>query len=424
LILIAGIVAASLAAGIALQVVSPGVIIVAVGVLGLWLLGILLWDFNISRSLMMISTIYLFPLILTFYFALAILVLSLVAGLYKSRLQTLKLLYPMEFFVLLGCGIVALTKTHVSDGYLYFITSVIVPPLVFLVLGNSRKLMGALATWVKVIGVVATIVALAGIYLALTHPNDRIGSTWANAMTINGFYALAFFFCLALFAKADSRKFKAVWLGCAVTVFLGMMFTYTRIAMLAVIFGLMLLMIKFRRIRMWGLLTICFIPLIIPSSMMTRGDIGAVIDISILIRLVAWYKAVGVIAAHPLFGIGFSTWSEIYRSMIPTPILYAQHAHNVYINLILDMGIIGTIAYLTVIYKSMYAFYKTRIYSHHDFSQYCIWVGMLSLLFSCLTDIFIQQYTISLLFWITLALMAKSAEEASEQLVAPEVNVP
>jgi len=39
-----------------------------------------------------------------------------------------------------------------------------------------------------------------------------------------------------------------------------------------------------------------------------------------------------------------------------------------------------------------------------------LWTGMLSLMFACLTDIFIQQFQISLLFWITLALMVREAK--------------
>jgi O-antigen ligase len=188
-----------------------------------------------------------------------------------------------------------------------------------------------------------------------------------------------------------------------------MLFTYTRMAMLAIVFGLGLLVFKYRRLRIWGFIAIALIPLVIPSSMMQRGEMVSMLDISILIRLIAWYKAIFVIADNPLTGIGFSTWKDIYHNMVPLPNLYAQHAHNVYINLFLEIGIIGTLAYIVIIFKSMLLYHLKAVKPKNDMVAFCVLTGMLSLLFACLTDIFIQQYAISLLFWITLALMVKES---------------
>ncbi len=164
---------------------------------------------------------------------------------------------------------------------------------------------------------------------------------------------------------------------------------------------------------MWGFIAIALIPLVIPSSMMHRGEMVSMMDISILIRLIAWYKAIFLIAENPIFGIGFSTWKDIYHSMVPVPNLYAQHAHNVYINLLLEIGVIGTLAYMVVIFKSMLMYHLKAVKPQNDMVAFCVWTGMLSLLFACLTDIFIQQYQVSLLFWITLALMVKESSSSN-----------
>ena len=147
---------------------------------------------------------------------------------------------------------------------------------------------------------------------------------------------------------------------------LGMLFTYTRMAMLAIVFGLALLVFKYRKIRVWGFIAIALIPLVIPSSMMHRGEMVSMMDISILIRLIAWYKAIFLIAENPIFGIGFSTWKDIYHSMVPVPNLYAQHAHNVYINLLLEIGVIGTLAYMVVIFKSMLMYHLKAVKPQND----------------------------------------------------------
>ena len=224
-------------------------------------------------------------------------------------------------------------------------------------------------------------------------------------MTINGFYTVAFFFALALGIKSRVPRNHVLWVLAALLIFLGMMFTYTRIAVVAVVFGLLMLMAKFKRLRLWGLLMLALLPLVIPSSMMKRGEVNSFMDISILIRFVAWYKAAGVIAAHPLTGIGFSTWKALYKDMVPLPMLYAQHTHNVYLNLMVEMGIFGALAYLGIIGASIRNFYRNCVKPRKDLVAYTTMVAVLALLVACLTDIFIQQYTVSLLFWITLALL-------------------
>jgi O-antigen ligase len=406
--------AASLAIGIGLQAQSPGFVVRALGFIGFWIIWIALKGINLRRCLIMVSSMYLLPFEFALYFALALLLLVMVADIKHKDQRQFLIPYPISFLVLTVFGLISLSRSYVEGSSLYFIASIVIPLFSFLVIGNSRKDKPALDIWMRAISIVAIMVAIYGIYIALANPGKRIGSTWSNAMTINGFYALAFFFCLALFFKTPFLVKRIFWLFAACIIFLGMLFTYTRMAMLAIVFGMLLMMYKNKRIRLWGIFAIALIPLIIPSAMLDRGETNSLIDISIFIRLIAWYNATSVILENPVFGIGFSTWKEIYHDMVPLPVLYAQHAHNVYINLLLEIGFFGTLAYLNIIFKSLRRYYIEAVKPGGDMVSYSIWVGMLSLLFSCLTDIFIQQYTVSLLFWITLALMVKEGKMNGE----------
>lgn len=407
------IVLLSLSLGIFLQMQSLSFVLKGLGFMGFWITFLLLRGITLPRMLMMVSTIYLLPMEIAFYFSLGMLILVLVADFRHIHQWKLQIPYPASFFILFVFGIIALSNTYVEGAVLYFISSIIVPLLCFVVIGNSREDKAALDLWMRLISIAAILVAVFGILIALANPTERIGSTWSNAMTINGFYILSFYFCLALAFKAKLNQNRLLWLLGALIVFLGMLFTYTRMAMLAIVFGLALLVFKYRKIRVWGFIAIALIPLVIPSSMMHRGEMVSMMDISILIRLIAWYKAIFLIAENPIFGIGFSTWKDIYHSMVPVPNLYAQHAHNVYINLLLEIGVIGTLAYMVVIFKSMLMYHLKAVKPQNDMVAFCVWTGMLSLLFACLTDIFIQQYQVSLLFWITLALMVKESSSSN-----------
>ena len=406
-LLVAGL---SLGLGIIMQSSSLSFVIMALMAASAWLIWMLLKGISLPRLLILVSLIFLMPMQYAFYFALALLLLVFVADRYHLRKREIIVSYPFSFLILMIFGGIALSKTFAPDGSLYFVATVVVPVICFLVIGNSRRDKPALDTWMRMISLVAMVVGLYGIYIALRNPTARIGSTWSNAMTINGFYGLAFFFSIALAFKAQASRSKVFWIATAIIIFLGMLFTYTRMAMLAVVFGLGLLILKYRKIRTWGLIAIALIPLLIPSAMLNRGEAVSMIDMSILIRFIAWYNAFGIIRNNLFTGIGFSTWKEIYQNMIPLPELYAQHAHNVYINLLVGFGLFGTVAYLAIIFRSLRSYYQRAVRPSGDIVAYCLWTGMLSLMFACLTDIFIQQYQISLLFWITLALMVRESE--------------
>ena len=406
-LLVAGL---SLGLGIIMQSSSLSFVIMALMAASAWLIWMLLKGISLPRLLILVSLIFLMPMQYAFYFALALLLLVCVADRYHLRKREIIVSYPFSFLILMIFGGIALSKTFAPDGSLYFVATVVVPVICFLVIGNSRRDKPALDTWMRMISLVAMVVGLYGIYIALRNPTARIGSTWSNAMTINGFYGLAFFFSIALAFKARASRSKVFWIATAIIIFLGMLFTYTRMAMLAVVFGLGLLILKYRKIRTWGLIAIALIPLLIPSAMLNRGEAVSMIDMSMLIRFIAWYNAIGIIRNNLFTGIGFSTWKEIYQNMIPLPELYAQHAHNVYINLLVGFGLFGTVAYLAIIFRSLRSYYQRAVRPSGDIVAYCLWTGMLSLMFACLTDIFIQQYQISLLFWITLALMVRESE--------------
>lgn len=416
-LLVAGL---SLGLGIVMQSSSLSFVIMALAAASVWLIWMLLKGISLPRLLILVSLIFLMPLQYAFYFALVLLLLVFVADRYHLRKREILISYPFSFLILLIFGGIALGKTYAPEGSLYFTATVVVPVICFLVIGNSRRDKPALDTWMRMISLVALIVGLFGIYIALRNPTERIGSTWSNAMTINGFYTLAFYFSIALAFKAQLSRSKVFWVSTAVIIFLGMLFTYTRMAMLAVVFGMGLLILKYRKIRTWGLVAIALIPLMIPSAMLNRGEAVSMIDMSMLIRFIAWYKAFGIIRNNLFTGIGFSTWKEIYQNMIPLPALYAQHAHNVYLNLLVEFGLFGTVAYLAIIYRSLRSYYQRAVRPKGDIVAYCLWTGMLSLMFACLTDIFIQQFQISLLFWITLALMMRESEPA-EASTEPEI---
>jgi O-antigen ligase len=159
------------------------------------------------------------------------------------------------------------------------------------------------------------------------------------------------------------------------------------------------------------------VPLIIPSSMMQRMQLVLTSDVSLLIRIVAWYNAFIVIGKNFFLGIGFDSWKHIYLSKVPYQFLYAQHPHNVYLRVIVETGIFGFLAYFGLIASIMIKFYKKCVKPMQSKFDFAVFVGITAVLFACITDVFIQQIGVSLPFWITMALMYKKAILAEQRNV-------
>ena len=247
------------------------------------------------------------------------------------------------------------------------------------------------------------------------NPTKRIGSLWVTAMTINGFYLLGVFFSIALGMRGKDKRKSLFWYLGALVVFLAMVYTYTRMALLAVFFGFFLMVFKMKRFRLIGIIILLLIPLLIPASMIDRVQQTFSFDMSIFIRVLAWYHALKQIAAHPLFGIGISTWQTWYLNVIPFTFLYAEHPHNLFLRVFVEIGVFGFICYFWIIYRVMRDFRRRVVKPSQDNYYSVIYIGMLSLLFACLTDVFIQQYDLSVAFWSCIAFMYALSRQPIEK---------
>ena len=70
-------------------------------------------------------------------------------------------------------------------------------------------------------------------------------------------------------------------------------------------------------------------------------------NFSTLERLAHWAAAVRMIAAHPLGGVGIGNYAAAYpRYAVPRWSLALGHAHNLYLNMAAEIGILGGILYL------------------------------------------------------------------------------
>ena len=375
-------------------------------VLTAWLGMMLVFGHSMRNSLLFASLLFIKPLPTGFYCMLGILFASLLMEWQKEGIKSLKIPYPIALTILLATSTYGIIRSNGNPyAHLYFQSTAVVPALLLVIAANSRFSRDDFLNWVKALAIIGTFLAVIGVIMALMNPEERYGSLWITAMTINGFYVLAFFFAIALGIR-EGRNFKGyLWFVCAIIVLMGMLYTYTRISLVAVFAGIFLLMLRMKRMRLWGMGILLLVPLAIPSSMASRIETGFGFDYSIFIRFVAWYYSLREIWRHPWFGIGIDVWKDWYAGVAPMKILYAEHSHNLFLKIWVELGTFGFLSYFYVI-AAVLRRYWLKVVKHEEGQfHFALFVGMVALLIACLTDVFIQQYPVGFAFWIAIAFM-------------------
>jgi putative inorganic carbon (hco3(-)) transporter len=78
-----------------------------------------------------------------------------------------------------------------------------------------------------------------------------------------------------------------------------------------------------------------------------RGQVISDANYAVLERLAHWQAAVGMATDHPWLGIGFGSYETAYpQYQLMNWRFPLGHAHNYYLNLLAETGIIGLIGYL------------------------------------------------------------------------------
>lgn len=93
-------------------------------------------------------------------------------------------------------------------------------------------------------------------------------------------------------------------------------------------------------------------------------------------RLAHWQAALNMTNTHPWLGIGMGNYEVVYPQY--RLLNWAEplgHAHNYYLNILAEAGIIGLLAYGKVWFIIMWATWRAR--QHPDFLARCILVGLL-----------------------------------------------
>ena len=233
----------------------------------------------------------------------------------------------------------------------------------------------------------------------------RVYSTFENPNVYGEYLILAIPIIAGLLWTEKGIFKKLFWLGSLVVTMLALALTFSRGCWLGIILaiGLLAIMID-RRFILLGIVALLFLPFVLPESIINRFlSIGNMGDSSTSYRVYIWMGTLAMLADYWFSGIGLgiTSFNTIYPIYSYNDIS-APHSHNLYLQLVVEFGIVGLIVFLGMLYN----FYKETIISickKKNILTSSLIAGVSGFMLQSMFDHTWYNYRVVLIFWIIIA---------------------
>ena len=270
--------------------------------------------------------------------------------------------------------------------------------------------------------------------VASWHYNDslRISGTFSE-LGANEFAAFCVMMAILIFALLLALRLSLRWralLGIALAcVVLGVIWTYSRTAYIALMLGLVCVVLLWR--GRWKMALPLFaaavvLPNVLPVSVIERFDSTTLEegkrDESTENRFEFWSIAWDNFAAHPLFGSGYHTFHhpEINPRQTDT--------HNFFMRELTEKGIVGSLITFSMLLSILHACRRTMSRAPAGTLAYALGLGMVGAWFALIVENFFgdrfSYYPMIGYFWVYLGLTLKARELLESERSAPTTPAP
>lgn len=240
----------------------------------------------------------------------------------------------------------------------------------------------------------------------------RVFSTLANPNVLGEYLLLVLPVSAVFFIKDKAKSLsKWVYLGVTGLVFLCLILTQSRGCWLGFMVSIAIF-VTFYEGRFWAIipLILCIVPFVIPQTIVERlMSIGNMEDSSTSYRVFIWMGAIGILRHYLAGGIGMgeAAFGEVYPFFSYNAII-APHAHNTYLQLLVEGGIPALAVFIAVIV--IYLRNTRIIYRFKDKKSYDsvmalgIGAGICGFLFQSLFDYTFYNYRVMAVFFMLIGI--------------------
>lgn len=141
-------------------------------------------------------------------------------------------------------------------------------------------------------------------------------------------------------------------------------------------------------------------------------------DTSVSMRLDMWQGALSMIGDHPVLGIGWGAFKYVYplyNELIKEAGITIFHAHNMFLNIFAETGVVGFFFYLWFFFG--HAWYAVRFLQYQHTSPFAKAIAMatagaiISMAISGLSDYDLFSVQVSLTLWFLCSIFANMLQE-------------
>lgn len=212
-----------------------------------------------------------------------------------------------------------------------------------------------------------------------SHNVIRIFSVFKNPNVFGEFLVLTIPLMFAGSQVAEKLWLRLVFFSIFLLGALNILLTYSRGSMIGIVFAMVIIIIfrdrKFMPLLILGVLAS---PFILPDAIWSRvltifqgGDTSSAYRVSI------YMSSLDMLRDHFLLGVGFGNFKEVYKVYAYTA-TKSFHAHNTWLMLWLEMGVLGIFAWMTFLFvftKRLFALKNDDEYSYYAIAAFAGVVG-------------------------------------------------
>jgi len=369
-----------------------------------------------------ISDILLISIILLYLFK--VITCSEVRNRFKIGIKSFIKDYLGIFMILLAVVMIFSTlyatdkKISISES-IRFLTYIILYFIIKYELNCERYTKGLINLYIYVCG----ILSIGGILQYITgfgldkkftgyaYASEKIAVTMDNPNNLGAFMVLAIFPMIMLSVYEKELKKRILYIIISVMVFLNIIFTFSRNALIGVFIGLCVLILIYSWKFILSIIIFSIGALFIPQISTRIKDIGNIEQNRS--RIYLWKIASKMIKDHPILGVGNGNYSSLYDSYVKKYPDYAYYGytkypvHNTYLKVLSELGILGFIPFVMVLACSIKKIFSVIKYNTNKFYKF-FYTGFISSVCAFLAmnmsdNLFLVPKTVTY-FWVLLAI--------------------